>query len=404
MTENLDAQYPFLFSSSPIVSPSQSYFNDFEDPFAFNSVAHENVNPPGFPFTPIISTPYQVRRGSVSSNMSSPSRRVTLQLENLYKSSPLSPKQSQTIEFEKPALSAISINVGAAEDSASLAESYRSRTSATSLLNSLQARIKHLTIDDTPNKSDYSTNTETTFSYENSTAFLSNSNNPTQSSANMIDSSFLSSPVMSSPSSPWFSPYPDTQYVPPQNTLLSHLNSREFLVVDPLIHGFGVGNCLFEALADQMYGDMSKHVELRQKIAAEISSNWKYYVVDIHANYYATEYSTIDLENLESSKKECLDMVDEYVQKISQTGEIGDAICVAAFSNIFKCDVLIYLVDQQNRFSCFVIECERSRKECNDGSDCENCSDVKHIGWYRSESGLETGNHYVSIYPSSWSK
>ncbi|KAI8808776.1 hypothetical protein BJ742DRAFT_260119 [Cladochytrium replicatum] len=205
------------------------------------------------------------------------------------------------------------------------------------------------------------------------------------------DTVFFSTPSASPVSSfggSWNSPPRSTAQPSKRDKLLSALTQNGIAYTDLP----GLGNCLFESLADQLLGDASQHPALRRMIVDEIRSHPETYGPDIWAQTRKTtdapsEYTAIVRDYCEQMGKECV---------------AGDAVCIAAFAKCFGCDVGVYLVDEEGRrvggkglksgLVCVRVQAgEKSAKKGERGT--------VWLAWVPSESGVDEANHYCSVYP-----
>ena len=144
-------------------------------------------------------------------------------------------------------------------------------------------------------------------------------------------------------------------------------------------------------MADQLIDagwNRSRHVDLRQRIANHIAANPSLYKdIIVMSSDTTSQIPSSEESNIIFSK---------YVDRISRPGELGDAICILAFTRIVCRDVIVHVVDtKSNGLSNMKFEVPddvvgRRGKAC-------------HLGWYPSVNGVESGNHYFSILPPSYS-
>ena len=116
-----------------------------------------------------------------------------------------------------------------------------------------------------------------------------------------------------------------------------------------------IGNCLFNALSDQIYGHQNEHHNIRSKVIAYMREHSSYYkrFVDVHpggwvrrnpkrknAGTYATPV------NLAPPSETEIDRVfDMHLQKMAKGGTYGDNMEITAFSAAFDVNVKIYQRD-----------------------------------------------------------
>jgi len=163
----------------------------------------------------------------------------------------------------------------------------------------------------------------------------------------------------------------------------------------------GTGDCLFAALAHQTYADHTLHMHMRKLIVDEIRNNRERYEADIIVSEMegmdavvkksTSSSSSSRPHSRASSSSTPATIFDDYIRRVSREGQVGDAICIAAYAHLFGVDVRVNHMDEVNMvLGEFTIRCGE-----DDGDDGER--GYRRIGWYRSESGLETANHFVSV-------
>ncbi|KAJ3043674.1 hypothetical protein HDV00_004447 [Rhizophlyctis rosea] len=170
----------------------------------------------------------------------------------------------------------------------------------------------------------------------------------------------------------------------PRERLFTLLQESNYVPIDVP----GTGNCLFSALADQAWGDKDRHREMRSKIADEIERNRDKYEAEVVVSEME-KVDRLDLDVEEGGDGGGMDMFEKYLERIRTDGKVGDAICIAAYATIFKSDVIVHIVDDRTgELGSFPIE--------YGGEDHKGLE--THIGWYRSDCGIETANHYISVF------
>ncbi|KAL9089430.1 MAG: hypothetical protein Q9165_005751 [Trypethelium subeluteriae] len=160
----------------------------------------------------------------------------------------------------------------------------------------------------------------------------------------------------------------------------------------PLLSALGVyasdikgdGNCLFNALSDQMYGDESQHHAIRAAVIEHMRENSDYYkqFIDVqpgggtrrnpkrkNAGTYATTSN-----NFPASAADIDRVFENHLQNMARGGTWGDNMEISAFSTAFRVDVKIY----QRDFAYMVGAGEGSNRQ------------VVHIAYH-------TWEHYSSI-------
>ena len=78
-----------------------------------------------------------------------------------------------------------------------------------------------------------------------------------------------------------------------------------------------------------------------------------------------------------------------YVKRMRCNGQIGDAVCIAAFSRLFQTDVVVYAFDDTTG-SLTQVRIENTGKEDERG--------LTRLGWYPSRVGVDALNHYISVH------
>ncbi|TKA60997.1 hypothetical protein B0A49_09406 [Cryomyces minteri] len=147
----------------------------------------------------------------------------------------------------------------------------------------------------------------------------------------------------------------------------------------------GDGNCLFNALSDQLYGTQTEHQAIRARVIAYMRQHAAYYkqFIDVHPGggirrnpkrKNAGAYSSP--VNLTAPTDEEIDRVFEgHLQSMARGGTYGDNMEISAFSSAYEVDVKIY----QRDFAYMV-----------SGAGEESQRDVAHIAYHMWE-------HYSSI-------
>ncbi|MCJ1465041.1 hypothetical protein MMC07_003656 [Pseudocyphellaria aurata] len=117
----------------------------------------------------------------------------------------------------------------------------------------------------------------------------------------------------------------------------------------------GNGNCLFNALSDQLYGDQSKHGELRLGVIRHMRENAAFYkqFIEVHpgggvrrnpkrknAGSFSTPHNTAPPTADEINR-----VFENHLQHMARGGTYGDHLEVTAFSEAFNVDVKIYQRD-----------------------------------------------------------
>ena len=88
------------------------------------------------------------------------------------------------------------------------------------------------------------------------------------------------------------------------------------------------GNCQFRALADQLFNDQDRHVELRTAAVNQLRSDPEHYVEFLHDEDW-----------------------DSYVRRMEQDGTWGDHVTLQAVADAYKVTVHLYSAHpKQQRF------------------------------------------------------
>ena len=114
----------------------------------------------------------------------------------------------------------------------------------------------------------------------------------------------------------------------------------------------GSGNCLFHALSDQLHGDQSKHMEIREAVIKYMRARGDHYkqFIDVHpgggvrrnpkrknAGSFSSQF------NPEAPTAAEIDAVFEsHLSRMAQGGTYGDNMEIVAFTAAFNVDVIIY--------------------------------------------------------------
>lgn len=112
------------------------------------------------------------------------------------------------------------------------------------------------------------------------------------------------------------------------------------------------GNCLFHALSDQLYGDQSRHQEIRAAVIRSMRANSDYYkhFIEVHPgggtrrnpkrkNTGAFSSKQIAPEATAAEK----DAVFEgHLARMARGGTYGDNMEITAFSKAYNAEVIIY--------------------------------------------------------------
>ena len=147
----------------------------------------------------------------------------------------------------------------------------------------------------------------------------------------------------------------------------------------------GDGNCLFNALSDQIYGDQNEHAAIRARVIEYMREHAEYYkqFIDVHPGggirrnpkrKNAGAYSS-PAHYVPPSAADIDRVFETHLQNMARGGTYGDNMEITAFSSAFDIDVKIY----QRDFAYMVT-----------GSGDETQRPVAHIAYHLWE-------HYSSI-------
>ncbi|KAI9724015.1 MAG: hypothetical protein M1812_000733 [Candelaria pacifica] len=117
----------------------------------------------------------------------------------------------------------------------------------------------------------------------------------------------------------------------------------------------GDGNCLFNALSDQIYGTQNEHHAIRSRVIAYMREHASYYkqFIDVQPGggvrrnpkrKNAGAYST-PVNYLPPSAEEVDRVFESHLQSMARGGTYGDNMEISAFSSAFEVDVKIYQRD-----------------------------------------------------------
>ena len=147
-----------------------------------------------------------------------------------------------------------------------------------------------------------------------------------------------------------------------------------------------LGNCLFNALSDQLYGSQTSHQQIRTRVIAYMREHASYYkqFIDVHPGggvrrnpkrKNAGAYSTPVLY-IPPTPEEIERVFESHLQQMARGGTYGDNMEISAFSAAFGVDVKIY----QRDFAYMV-----------SGSNQDVKREVVHIAYHVSgPSGVDT--------------
>ncbi|QIW99557.1 hypothetical protein AMS68_005075 [Peltaster fructicola] len=117
----------------------------------------------------------------------------------------------------------------------------------------------------------------------------------------------------------------------------------------------GDGNCLFNALSDQIFGDQTSHATIRARVIDYMRENASYYkqFIDVHpgggirrnpkrknAGAYSTPANAVPPSEADVDR-----VFDSHLQSMARGGTYGDNMEITAFSSAYGVDVKIYQRD-----------------------------------------------------------
>lgn len=115
------------------------------------------------------------------------------------------------------------------------------------------------------------------------------------------------------------------------------------------------GNCLFNALSDQIYGDQHQHAAIRSRVISYMRDNATYYkqFIDVHpgggirrnpkrknVGAYSAPANTAPPSQADIDR-----VFESHLQSMARGGTYGDNMEITAFSSAFDVDVKIYQRD-----------------------------------------------------------
>lgn len=121
------------------------------------------------------------------------------------------------------------------------------------------------------------------------------------------------------------------------------------------IANINIGNCLFNALSDQLYGDQYKHHEIRSAVIDYMREQASYYkqFIEVHpgggarrnpkrknAGSFSTPFNAVGPSAAEIER-----VFEGHLKQMAQGGTYGDNMEISAFSSKFRVAVKIYQRD-----------------------------------------------------------
>ncbi len=115
------------------------------------------------------------------------------------------------------------------------------------------------------------------------------------------------------------------------------------------------GNCLFNALSDQLYGNQSKHKDIRTRVIEYMREHASYYkqFINVHPGGGVRRnpkrknvgaYST-PVSAFQPTPEDIERVFESHMKEMSRGGTWGDNMEITAFSAAFGVDVRIYQRD-----------------------------------------------------------
>jgi hypothetical protein len=107
----------------------------------------------------------------------------------------------------------------------------------------------------------------------------------------------------------------------------------------------GAGNCLFSSLSDQLYGDASKHLEVRGKIVEHMRTWRPIFEGYVHVDDVQSRRTTRSATNAATaaSTQDSVDRFEEYLTKMARPTSYGGEPELVAFCQAYDQDVTVHL-------------------------------------------------------------
>ncbi|KAL5113193.1 hypothetical protein ACEQ8H_008940 [Pleosporales sp. CAS-2024a] len=175
----------------------------------------------------------------------------------------------------------------------------------------------------------------------------------------------------------------------------------------------GDGNCLFNALSDQLYGHQDMHGVLRTATIEHMRDNADFYrqymaVNNVRRNpkRKTTAAAPSPIDPTYSSDEQLQQQFEEHVEKMGQPGEWADNMEVSAFASALNVHVRLWQADYTYLFS--------PRVHCllDHGAAAADDRQTLHIAYHtwehyssvRNLAGPHTGKPQVHVVPDVMSK
>ncbi|KAF1839530.1 cysteine proteinase [Decorospora gaudefroyi] len=194
-------------------------------------------------------------------------------------------------------------------------------------------------------------------------------------------------------------------------------NSPEFPILDAnaLYAGQtrGDGNCLFNALSDQLYGNQEMHQVLRVTTIEHMRENADFYrqymaVNSVRRNPKRKTAAAASkrIDTAYYTDEQLQQQFEDHVEKMGQPGEWADNMEVSAFASALNVHVRLWQADYSYLFS------PRTSYSSDDGLAAQDSRQTLHIAYHtwehyssvRNIAGPHTGPPQVHVVPQMLSK
>lgn len=157
------------------------------------------------------------------------------------------------------------------------------------------------------------------------------------------------------------------------------------------------GNCLFNALSDQLYGHQNEHSNIRSKVIDYMRENADYYkmFIDVHPGggmrrnpkrKNVGAYSSP--ANIAPPSESDIDRVfQSHLDSMAKGGTYGDNMEISAFSSAFSVDVKIY----QRDFAYMI---------SGANPDTVGVREVAHIAYHVGHKSISSSQPRLTLYRS----
>jgi hypothetical protein len=143
------------------------------------------------------------------------------------------------------------------------------------------------------------------------------------------------------------------------------------------------GNCLFNALSDQLYGNQDMHEVLRKLTIEHMRDNSEFYRQYMAVNNLrrnpkrsTTTAQTTRIDTTYYTEEQLQQQFDEHVEKMGQPGEWADNMEVSAFASALNVHVRLWQADYTYVFS------PRLYYSQNDDLSAEDDRRTLHIAYH----------------------